>query len=77
MVPQDDAPSKLPMTPRSAQCRVKAQIIKECTLPPTLASYADSFLKMIQPNDEQRKALEGKLGNKVYVYVGMRNAILG
>ena len=24
MVPQDDTPSKLPMTPRSAQCRVKA-----------------------------------------------------
>ena len=33
MVPRDDAPSKLPMTPRSAQCRVKAQIIKECPLP--------------------------------------------
>ena len=36
MVLQDDAPSKLPVTPRSAQCRVKAQIIKECPLPPTL-----------------------------------------
>ena len=63
LVPQDDAPSKLPMTPRSAQCRIKAQIIKECTLPPTLeaiTSYADSFLKMIQPSDEQRKAVERK-----------------
>ena len=63
MVPQDDAPSKLPMTPRSAQCRVKAQIIKECMLPPTLetiTSYADSFLKMIRPSDEQRKAVERK-----------------
>jgi len=61
MVPQDDAPSKLPMTPRSAQCRVKAQIIKECPLPPTLetiTSYADCFLKMMQPSDEQRKAVE-------------------
>ena len=61
MVPRDDAPSKLPMTPRSAQCRVKAQIIKECPLPPTLemiTSYADSFLKMIQPSDEERVAVE-------------------
>ena len=47
----------LPMTPRSAQSRVNAQIIKEVELPPTLqafVSYSDNFLKLLQPDEEQR-----------------------
>ena len=53
--------SKLPMTPRSVQWRIKVQIIKECDLPPTLenvVSYSDSFVQMLQPNESQRKAVE-------------------
>ena len=61
MVANNDTSSKLPMTPRSAQSRIMAQIIKEVELPPTLqavVSYSDNFLKLIKPNDEQRKAVE-------------------
>ena len=61
MVASNDTSSKLPMTPRSAQSRVSALIIKEVELPPTLqsvVSYRDKFLKLLQPDGEQRKAVE-------------------
>ena len=61
MVASNDTASKLPMTPRSAQSRISAQIVKEVELPPTLqavVSYRDKFLKLLQPDGEQRKAVE-------------------
>ena len=61
MVANNDTSPKLPVTPRSAQSRIMAQIIKEAELPPTLqavVSYSDNFLKLIKSNDEQRKAVE-------------------
>ena len=61
MVASNDTSSKLPMTPRSAQSRVNAQIIKDVELPPTLQaviSYSDNFLNLLQPDEEQRKAVE-------------------
>ena len=61
MVASNDTSSKLPMTPRSAQSRVNAQIIKEVELPPTIeavVSYSGNFLKLLQPDKEQRKAVE-------------------
>ena len=61
MVASNDTSLKLPMTPRSAQSRVNAQIIKEVELPPTLqavVSYSGNFLKLLQPDEEQRKAVE-------------------
>ena len=61
MVPRDDIPSKLPLTPRSVQSRIKTQIIKECDIPPTLEaviSYSDAFVQMLQSDERQRKALE-------------------
>ena len=61
MVASNDTSSKLPMTPRSTQSRVSALIIKEVELPPMLqsvVSYRDKFLKLLQPDGEQRKANE-------------------
>ena len=61
MMASNDTSSKLPMTPRSAQSRINAQIIKEVELPPTLEAvicYSDNFLKLLQPDEEQLKAVE-------------------
>lgn len=50
-----------PLSPRSAQCKIKAQIIQECSLPPTLEtilSYGEKFVTMIQSDDEQQRTVE-------------------
>ena len=52
----DDPSSKYPLTPRSAQVKINAEIIKECPLPPTqetVSSYFDKFIMLIIPSDDQ------------------------
>ena len=42
-----------PLTPRSAQCKIKAQLLQECPLPPTfetLLAYGEKFINMIKPD---------------------------
>ena len=59
----DDPSSPLPLTPRSAQSKINAQIVKECELPPSLeviTSYFDKFVGMIKPSDDQRNLVEKK-----------------
>ena len=64
MVPAEqckDTSLKFPSTPRSAQAKISAQIIKECPLPPSfqsLTSYFDKFVSMITPSDDQRRVVE-------------------
>ena len=57
----DDASSMFPLTPRSAQCKIKAQLLQECPLPPTfetLLAYGEKFIDMIKPDENQRKNVE-------------------
>ena len=57
----DGASPMFPLTPRSAQCRMKAQLLQECPLPPTfetLLAYGEKFIDMIKPNENQRKSVE-------------------
>jgi len=57
----DDPSSKFLLTPRSAQVKINAEIIKECPLPPTyetVSSYLDKFIMLITPNDDQQRTVE-------------------
>ena len=57
----DDTSSMFPLTPRSAQCKIKTQVIQECPLPPTLEmvlSYGEKFVELIRSDDEQRRTVE-------------------
>ena len=57
----DDPSSKFPLTPRSAQVKINAEIITECPLPPTyeaVLSYFGKFVMMIIPTDDQRRTVE-------------------
>ena len=49
-----ETPFIFPLTPRSAQAKISAQVIKECPLPPStesLSSYFDKFVSvMITPS---------------------------
>ena len=64
MVPaesSDDPSSKFPLTPRSAQVKINAEIIKECPLPSTqetVSSYFDKLIMLITPSDDQRRTVE-------------------
>ena len=52
----DDPSSKFPLTPRLAQVKINAEIIKECPLPPTyetISSYFAKFVMMITPTNDQ------------------------
>ena len=56
-----DTSLKFPSTPRSAQAKISAQIIKECPLPPSfqsLTSYFDKSVSMITPSDDQQRVVE-------------------
>ena len=57
----DDPSSKFPLTPRSAQMKINADITKECPLPPTyetVSSYFDKFVMMITPTNDQQRTVE-------------------
>ena len=57
----DDTCSMFPLIPQSAQCKIKAQVIQECLLPPSLEmvlSYGEKFVELIHSDDEQRRTVE-------------------
>ena len=57
----DDTSPMFPLTPRSAQCKIKAQLLQECSLPPTfetLLAYGKKFIDMITQDDNQQKNVE-------------------
>ena len=54
----DDTSPMFPLTPRSAQCKIKAQLLQECSLPPTfemLLAYGEKFIDMIKSDENQQK----------------------
>ena len=54
----NDTSPMFPLTPRSAQCKIKAQLLQECPLPPTfemLLAYGEKFIDMIKPDENQQK----------------------
>ena len=54
----NDASLMFPLTPRSAQGKIKVQLLQECPLPPTfemLLAYGEKFIDMIKPDEDQQK----------------------
>lgn len=59
----DESKVLLPLTPRSAQSKINAQIIEKCELPPSLeviTSHFEKFVDMIKPSSDQRNLVEKK-----------------
>ena len=72
----DGTSSMFPLTSRSAQCKIKAQLLQECLLSPTLVpllTYGEKFIDMIKPDGNQQKMQKKAQDDEVHVDVRGKN----